>query len=60
MTLRAGDRLIQKDLANTLELIAINGQDGFYRGRTAQLIEQDMFNNNGLMSQKIYHFIKQK
>ena len=52
MTLRAGDRLIQKDLANTLELIAINGQDGFYRGRTAQLIEQDMFNNNGLMSQK--------
>ena len=32
MTLRAGDRLIQKDLANTLELIAINGQDGFYRG----------------------------
>jgi len=52
MTLRAGDRLIQTDLANTLELIAINGQDGFYRGRTAQLIEQDMFNNNGLMSQK--------
>lgn len=52
MTLRAGDRLIQKDLANTLELIAINGQDGFYKGRTAQLIEQDMLNNSGLMSQK--------
>ena len=52
MTLRAGDRLIQKDLANTLELIAINGQDGFYKGRTAQLIEQDMLNNGGLMSQK--------
>ena len=52
MTLRAGDRLIQKDLANTLELIAINGQDGFYKGRTAQLIEQDMLNNDGLMSQK--------
>ena len=52
MTLRAGDRLIQKDLANTLELIAINGQDGFYSGQTAQLIEQDMSNNNGLMSQK--------
>ena len=52
MTLRAGDRLIQKDLANTLELIAINGQDGFYKGHTAQLIEQDMLNNSGLMSQK--------
>lgn len=52
MTLRAGDRLIQKDLANTLELIAINGQDGFYNGRTAQLIEQDMLNNDGLISQK--------
>ena len=52
MTLRAGDRLIQKDLANTLELIAINGQDGFYKGHTAQLIEQDMLNNDGLMSQK--------
>ena len=52
MTLRAGDRLIQKDLANTLELIAINGQDGFYKGRTAQLIEQDMLNNDGLISQK--------
>ena len=52
MTIRAGDRLIQKDLANTLELIAINGQDGFYKGRTAQLIEQDMLNNDGLISQK--------
>tara|TARA_B100000927_G_scaffold140880_1_gene113644 strand:- start:517 stop:2205 length:1689 start_codon:yes stop_codon:yes gene_type:complete len=52
MTLRAGDRLIQTDLANTLELIANNGQDGFYKGRTAQLIEQDMLNNSGLMSKK--------
>ena len=52
MTLRAGDRLIQTDLANTLELIANNGQDGFYKGRTAKLIEQDMLNNSGLMSKK--------
>ena len=60
MTLRAGDRLIQKDLANTLELIAINGQDGFYKGRTAQLIEQDMLNNDGLMSQKDLSLYKAK
>ena len=50
MTLRAGDKLIQKDLANTLELIAENGQEGFYKGRTAQLIEQDMLKNDGLMT----------
>ncbi len=35
---RAGDRLIQADLADTLERIATKGPDEFYRGRTAQLI----------------------
>ncbi len=32
-----GDRLIQRDLADTLDRIAENGPDEFYTGRTAQL-----------------------
>ncbi|MBZ0178221.1 MAG: gamma-glutamyltransferase [Melioribacteraceae bacterium] len=33
-----GDLLVQKDLASTLELIKINGPEGFYRGETADKI----------------------
>ena len=35
---RAGDRLVQADLADTLDRIADRGPDEFYTGRTAQLI----------------------
>ncbi len=35
---REGDRLIQTDLANTLDRIAANGPDEFYQGETAKLI----------------------
>ncbi|MBL7480757.1 gamma-glutamyltransferase [Legionella bononiensis] len=31
-----GDRLVQTDLANTLKLIAEQGEQGFYKGETAQ------------------------
>jgi gamma-glutamyltranspeptidase/glutathione hydrolase len=37
-----GTRLVQADLANTLETIAREGADGFYRGRIAQLIVDEM------------------
>lgn len=37
-TLQAGERLVQEDLAHTLELIAQNGRDGFYKGPVAQAI----------------------
>ena len=50
MTLRAGDRLIQSDLAKTLQQIAEFGKDGFYKGTVAELIESDMKRNNGLIS----------
>ncbi|WP_237478133.1 gamma-glutamyltransferase [Lichenibacterium dinghuense] len=33
-----GDRLVQTDLAATLEAISAGGADGFYRGRTADAI----------------------
>jgi gamma-glutamyltranspeptidase/glutathione hydrolase len=39
---RVGDRLVQRDLAATLRLIADAGKDGFYRGRTAALIDAEM------------------
>jgi gamma-glutamyltranspeptidase/glutathione hydrolase len=34
----AGQRLAQRDLANTLRRVRANGADGFYRGRTAEAI----------------------
>ena len=46
-----GDRLRQPDLARTLERIADQGPAGFYRGRTAELIEAEMEANGGLITQ---------
>ena len=46
----AGDVLRQSDLAKTLERIRDHGPDGFYRGRTADLIGQDMAANGGLIT----------
>jgi gamma-glutamyltranspeptidase/glutathione hydrolase len=37
-----GSRLVQSDLANTLKMIAREGADGFYHGRVAQLIVDEM------------------
>ncbi len=45
-----GDILVQKDLAETLKRIAKHGRDGFYAGKTAELIEQDMRVNGGLIT----------
>ena len=38
MPYREGDRLVQKDLAHTLTLIAERGADGFYQGETAKAL----------------------
>jgi gamma-glutamyltranspeptidase/glutathione hydrolase len=48
--LRVGDRLEQPDLAGTLRRIAQNGRDGFYTGRTAELVEAEMARGGGLIS----------
>ena len=45
-----GDVIVQKDLAETLKRIALNGRDGFYEGETADLIVNEMKLNNGLIS----------
>tara|TARA_B100000965_G_scaffold396617_1_gene411823 strand:+ start:107 stop:1828 length:1722 start_codon:yes stop_codon:yes gene_type:complete len=47
-----GDILIQKDLANTLKRIAKNGNSGFYSGKTAELIIEEMIANNGFITKE--------
>lgn len=45
-----GDKLIQNDLANSLKLIAKNGRDGFYKGKTAKAIADSVTAAGGLMT----------
>lgn len=47
---KAGDRLIQPDLAKSLERIRDRGPDGFYTGETAELIAADMKRFDGLIT----------
>jgi gamma-glutamyltranspeptidase / glutathione hydrolase len=47
---RVGDRLVQRDLAETLRLIARDGKEGFYRGRTAALVVAEMRRGGGIIS----------
>ena len=51
-TPRVGDRLAQRDLAETLRRIARDGRDGFYRGRTAALVEAEMRRGRGMMTRE--------
>ncbi|HTU91957.1 MAG TPA: gamma-glutamyltransferase [Gemmataceae bacterium] len=46
----AGDRLVQKDLAKTLRLIAERGPDGFYKGTVAELLAAEMKRDGGLIT----------
>lgn len=46
---KAGDTLIQEELAHTLERIRDFGMDGFYKGETARLIVEEMQRGNGLI-----------
>lgn len=55
---KAGDILIQKDLAATLKRIRDLGQQGFYEGETAKLIVEEMHRGKGLVTYddlKNYH-----
>lgn len=45
-----GEIFKQEDLARTLERIASNGQDEFYRGETAELIVDEMSRGGGLIT----------
>lgn len=46
---RPGDRLVQPDLARTLELIAEHGADAFYRGPIARMIVREMELGGGIL-----------
>jgi len=47
---KAGDRFIQKDLARALKRISREGRDGFYTGKTADLIIAEMNRGIGLIT----------
>jgi len=47
---KAGDTLVQKDLARTLKRIRDSGAKGFYEGETARLIVEEMQRSRGLIS----------
>jgi gamma-glutamyltranspeptidase/glutathione hydrolase len=51
-SLEPGDRLVQKDLAATLELIAKQGHDAFYKGPIAKAVEQASKANGGILTAK--------
>lgn len=48
--LQPGDRLVQKDLARTLERISKQGPAAFYRGKIPQVIEAASRQNGGVIS----------
>lgn len=47
---KAGDTLVQTDLANTLKRIRDKGKAGFYEGETARLIVEEMKRGGGIIS----------
>ncbi len=47
---KAGDTLVQKDLAKTLERISEKGAAGFYEGETATLIIEEMKRGGGIIT----------
>lgn len=49
---KAGDTLVQTDLANTLKRIRDKGKAGFYEGATAELIVAEMQRGGGLITKE--------
>ncbi|MBD3162646.1 MAG: gamma-glutamyltransferase, partial [Candidatus Latescibacteria bacterium] len=47
---RTGDRFVQPELAATLERIATDGANGFYRGETAARIDAEMRRLGGILT----------
>ncbi|EFK4097201.1 gamma-glutamyltransferase [Escherichia coli] len=50
--LKKGDTLVQANLAKSLEMIAENGPDVFYKGTIAEQIAQEMQKNGGLITKE--------
>lgn len=47
-----GDKIINNDLANTLELIIKNGEKAFYEGKIAEAISNTVKENGGFLSKE--------
>lgn len=47
---KAGDTLVQKELAATLKRVQKEGAKGFYEGETAKLIVEEMQRGNGIIT----------
>ncbi len=47
-----GELFQQPDLGRTLQRVANEGRDGFYRGETARLIAEDMRRNGGIITER--------
>ncbi|PHM69607.1 gamma-glutamyltransferase [Xenorhabdus kozodoii] len=47
---KPGDRLIQTDLANTLEMVAKHGPDAFYHGKIPQLVAEASKKSGGIIT----------
>ncbi|WP_084163916.1 gamma-glutamyltransferase [Olivibacter sitiensis] len=47
---KAGDLLIQKELAKTMKRIQSKGRRGFYEGKVAKLLVREMKDNGGIIS----------
>jgi len=45
-----GEKFVQSDLAATLRRIRDRGREGFYQGKTAELLLQEMKRSNGLIT----------
>ncbi len=46
------DKLVQTDLAQSLSRIQQDGVDGFYKGKTAELLLKEINTNQGILSQE--------
>jgi gamma-glutamyltranspeptidase / glutathione hydrolase len=53
-----GERLVQRDLADTLRLIRKRGTDGFYRGKTAAAIVRASRAGGGILEQEDFERYK--
>lgn len=51
-TYQPGDKLVQTDLANTLEKIANNGPSAFYEGDIPKIVEEASKRNGGILTAK--------
>ena len=59
----AGDKLVQPDLADSLEQIALKGPNAFYQGKIAELLVREMQQSGGLITRDDlakYHAIERK